>query len=225
MSEERLVDEYLRGEGAPEGRAWPLWLDPFARVAGGQALGWGLLVLAGMVALGVFGTVAYDGVVDLHVGGQAPVWLLAVMPVLDWLIVALVFLVAGKLFSRSAQRVVDYFGTTALGRLPYLIAGALMLRPLLGGPMEAFTQTLLAGPPQQMSERMMHAPGLAWVVVASLLLMVLGAWLGLVNYRALTASSGLRFPKALFVFLGAALVAEVLSKVGLFFLARAAGMV
>ncbi len=226
MSDERLVSEYLQGSASGGDRPWPVWLDPFTRVAGWQALGWGLLVQAAMVAVAVSGGISYDGVADLHIGShRGPAWLYAALPIMDWLVVAVVFLAGGKLFSRSRQRVVDYFGTTALARFPYLIAGIVMLPPLLGKPFLATTQALTTVPPEQMGLRLAQLPGLTWLLLGAVVIMALSAWLAVVNYRALTASSGLRFPKALFVYLGAALVAEIISKVAVFLLARSAGLV
>ncbi len=224
MSDEKLVTEYLRGE-AGGGRPWPLWLDPFTRIAGWQALGWGLLVQAGMVAVAASGGVLYDGAADLHVAPkQGPTWFYAALPILDWLVVALVFLAAGRLFSRSAQRVVDYFGTVALARLPYLVAGVVMLPGLLGGPFLRITESLTSVRPEALGANLLRLPELPALLLGSVLLLALVVWLALLTYRALCASSGLRFPKALWVFLGAATVAEILTKVGVVLLAGAAGL-
>lgn len=225
MSHDRLVSEYLRSGDSPGERPWPWWLDPFARIAGWQALGWGLLVQAGMVAVAVSGGVLYDGAADLHIAPkQGPAWFYGALPVLTWLVVALVFLGAGKLFSRSRQRVVDYFGTVALARFPYLVAGVLMHPAVLGGPFLELGKAVVGAAPEQIMQRLLHSPGLPWAILGLVLTLLLVVWLALLTYRALTASSGLRFPKAAWVFLGAAFVAEILTKVGVVLLAWAAGL-
>ncbi len=225
MSDDRLVTKYLLSGDSPGERPWPWWLDPFSRVAGWQALGWGLLVQAGMVAVAISGGVLYDGAADLHIAPkQAPAWFYGALPVITWLVVALVFLAAGKLFSRSRQRVVDYFGTVALARFPYLVAGALLHPAVLGEPFLELGKAAAGAPAEQIVRRLMHSPGLPWVLLGLLLTLVLVAWLALLTYRALAVSSGLRFPKSLWVFLGAAFVAEILTKAAVVLLAWAAGL-
>ena len=212
MSEQELKAYLQKDEPQGSARWLRLLVNPFTRVAGWQGLGWGLLVVAATAALAAAGNVAYDGVADLHIPFHPlPAWFLAFMAVADWLIVALLFLVAGKLFSRSRQRVVDYFGATALGRFPYLLAGVLCSPPLLGRIL-AQVNTALVGNPEQMTQRLLQLPGFAWLVVGTLFLCVLGAWLGVLNFFALKECSGMKVGRALAVFFPTALVAEVVTK-------------
>ena len=224
MSEQELK-AYLRKD-EPQGSARRLMLlvNPFTRLAGWQALGWGLLVVAATAALAAVGNVAYDGVADLHIPFHPlPAWFLACMAVADWLVVAVVFLVAGKLFSRSRQRVVDYFGATALGRFPYLLAGVLFSPPLLGRIVTQMN-TVMGGNPEQMMQRLLQLPGFAWLVVGGIVVCALGAWLGVLNFFALKECSGMKVGRALAVFFPTALVAEVLTKVLFGYVVVAAGL-
>jgi len=212
MSEQDLQAYLQKDEPRGSTRWLRLLVNPFTRVAGWQALGWGALVVAGTAALAAVGNVAYDGVADLHVPPHPlPAWFMAFMAVADWLVVALCFLLAGKLFSRSRQRVVDYFGATALGRFPYLLAGVLCSPPLLGGIL-AQVNTAFVGDPEQMTQRLLQLPGFAWLVVGSLFLCALVAWLGVLNFFALKECSGMKVGRALAVYFPTALVAEVVSK-------------
>jgi hypothetical protein len=221
---EEMVRNYLRGDEPQGVGRWLLLLvNPFALVAGWQALAVGLVVIAGTAAVAVYGRVHYDGVMDLHVSpAPAPAWLYAFEPIMDWLVVAGVFWAAGRIFSRSRQRVLDYFGTTALGRLPYLIAGVLWTPPLLGGlmtPILAFK-----GPMEDLPRQLQSMHGLPWLVVGSMVTLGLIVWLAVANYFALSQSSGLKSGRAIGVFLGAAVVAEIVSKIALALAASGAGL-
>ncbi len=218
------VQQYVRGNDQPGvGRWLMLLVNPFTYVAGWQALGWGLLVLAATIAVAVTGRVHYDGVADMHISPvAAPGWFYAFEPVADWLIVALVFWFAGRIFSRSKQRGVDYFGTTALARLPYLIAGILWMPSLLGRFAEPLSR--MAGAGEQMSEQFMSLPGLPWFIVGIMVTLVLVAWLAVVNYFALKESSGMSHSRAVGVFIGAAIVAEIVSKLAILLVGHNAGV-
>ena len=217
---DEMVQRYLRQNG-PEGvSGWlMLLIDPFTYVAGWRALGWGLVVLAATIAIAVTGRIHYDGVMDMHIYlVQAPAWLYALQPVADWLIVALVFWLAGRIFSRSKQRGIDYFGTTALARVPYLIAGILWMPSLLG----RFSK--MAGADEHSLERFISLPGLPWLIIGMLITLVLVAWLAVINYFALKESSGMRHGRALAVFIGATIVAEIVSKLAILLVGSSAGV-
>ena len=224
MSNE-IVQRYVRGNDQPGvGRWLMLLVNPFTYVAGWQALGWGLLVLAATIAVAVTGRIHYDGVADMHISPvEAPEWLYAFEPVADWLIVALTFWLAGTLFSRSKQRGIDYFGTTAVARLPYLIAGILWMPSLLGRFAEPLSR--MAGAGEQMLEQFMNLPGLPWFIIGLMVTLVLVAWLAVINYFALKESSGMRHSRAVGVFIGAAVVAEILSKLAIGLAAHSAGLI
>ena len=218
---DQMMERYVRGHPPQGFRGWLMVLvNPFTYVAGWQALAGGVAVLAATVVVAVSGRIHYDGVVDLHISSvTAPAWLYAFEPVADWLIVALVFCLAGRLFSRSKQRVIDYFGTTAVARFPYLIAGMLWMPSLLGGVLKPFTDARMS------AEEALGLAGLPWVVIGGLFTVVLIAWLAMMNYFALKESSGMKSPKAVWVFIVAAIVAEVVSKVALGLTAKGAGVI
>ncbi len=219
-----IVQRYVRGNDQPGvGRWLMLLVNPFTYVAGWQALGWGLLVLAATIAVAVTGRIHYDGVADMHISPvEAPEWFYAFEPVADWLMVALVFWLAGRVFSRSRQRAIDYFGTTAVARLPYLIVGALWMPSLLGRFAEPLSR--MAGAGEQMSEQFMSVPGLPWLIIGILITLLLVAWLAVINYFALKESSGMSPGRALAVFIGAAIVAEIFSKIAIVLVGSSAGV-
>ena len=219
-----LVQRYVRGNDQPGvGRWLMLLVNPFTYVAGWQALGWGLLVLAATSAVAVAGRIHYDGVADMHISPvKAPGWLYAFEPVADWLVVALVFWLAGTIFSPSKQRGIDYFGTTAVARLPYLIAGLLWMPSLLGRFAKPLSGMAESG--EQVLEQFVNLPGLPWLIIGITVTLLLVAWLAVINYFALKESSGMKPARALAVFIGAAIVAEIVSKLAIVLVGSSAGV-
>ncbi|HEY3398425.1 MAG TPA: hypothetical protein VGM19_12290 [Armatimonadota bacterium] len=211
MSSDQLQN-YVREE---DPRGLSLLVDPFRFINGAPGLVAGLGVVALTVAIGLTG-VSYDGVIDLHVPPTPlPGWFLAAMPVLDWLLVAILFCVAGRLLSRSRQRVLDYFAMTALGRAPLAVAGVLLLPPLLGKILAQVNERIMANP-AAIGQSLMNLPGLPWLIFGGMVIVLLMIWLGFLNYYALKEASGLKGPIAVVTFFVVALLAELFSKVAIY---------
>ncbi|MHC4215637.1 MAG: hypothetical protein ACYSWP_19995, partial [Planctomycetota bacterium] len=65
------------------------WLfNPFKYIAGFGALGLGMGVIVASAFLGWLGTTHFDGVLDLHIGFEAPVWVFFAEGILNWLCLA-----------------------------------------------------------------------------------------------------------------------------------------
>jgi hypothetical protein len=222
MADERLQEYLLRDEPRGTGRWLMRLVNPFTVVAGVPALGIGAAIVAATAALAAAGEIHFDGFLDMHISPVvAPAWLYALQPVADWLTAAVVFWLAGMALSRSKQRVIDYFGTTAVARFPYLIAAIAWQRPLLGGAVEPLVKTMASG--GLTAQKIQAVPGLPWVVLGAVVTLVLLLWLLFMCYFALKESSGMQWPRAVPVFIGAVIVAEIVSKLVVFALARSAG--
>ena len=104
------------------------WLfNPFKYIAGFGALLLGVGVIVVSAFLGWLGTTHFDGVLDLHIGFEAPVWVFFAEGILNWLCLAVPLYFFGLIIAKSAPRFIDVFGTQALARGPYLIAALVML--------------------------------------------------------------------------------------------------
>ena len=106
------------------------WLfNPFVRVAGGPALGVGLLVVVatGLVA-GTAG-VHLDGLLDFHPGYAVPLWVPVVEGLVNWSVFALLVWSVALLLTGRTVRLVDVAGTQALARFPFLLAALVCVPP------------------------------------------------------------------------------------------------
>jgi len=229
MSDE-VVREFLRRDEAT-GRGM-LLVNPFTLLSGGSALLVGLLVVAATVLLAAHGGVRFDGIADLHVGTGAPVqmwrtpgveahaeppytgplfpvWAVAALPVMDWLVVAVLFWVAGAVFGSGPRRLVDYFAMSAVGRLPFALAGLMWTDGLLGHFLGALGNLQAS----QVISYLQQTGAFPWIIAGGLLTMLIMAWGLFLNFFALRESSGMKTGKAIGVYVGVIVVGEIISKV------------
>ena len=108
--------------GAGPKRNLRTWIfNPFYYLAGGQALALGLAFIVAAGLMGSAASVHLDGVLDAHVGLEAPIWLFPVEGIVDWLSMGLTLWVAGIVLSRTRFRALDLYGTQALARVPAIL--------------------------------------------------------------------------------------------------------
>jgi len=173
--------------------------NPFKKLAGGKALGIGLAILLLTAFAAGFSNCHFDGVLDAHVGAELPDWVYYLESLMAWGISALVFYLAGVIFSPSKIRLIDILGTTALARYPFffiaLISFALPnLRPDELPPLT---------PP---------------FVFVSIVMVLISIWYIALLYHAFSVSCNLKKNKGIWAFIGAIIVAEIISKIAFHYL-------
>ena len=187
-----------------------LIFNPFVLAAGIQALvpGLGAILLAGF--LGFFSKTHFDGVLDIHAGAPAPLWVFLSEGLIDWLCLALVLLLAGKILSKTRFRIIDVFGTQALARWPTIFTPLLFLP----APVQRFNsylaqQIATGGKPEFASAD--AALFFAAIIVSFALL----CWTVMLMYKAYSVSCNIKGARAIISFIIGVIIAEVLSKVAL----------
>jgi hypothetical protein len=207
----------------PLPRPWRTWLfNPFHYIAGGQALGIGLvlIVLAGVLA--AWSGSRFDGVLDFHSGAQAlPLWPAAADGIINWLSMAVVLWPVGMLLSRSKVRALDVLGTQALARWPMVVTALVALLPgyrrYTEGVVRALENATLASiqanPARLLLPEGVTAFDIAQFAVTIVVMLVMTVWMVALMYRGFAVSCNLRGARAAAGFVPGLLVAEVLSKV------------
>ena len=187
-----------------------LIFNPFVLAAGIQALvpGLGAILLAGF--LGFFSKTHFDGVLDIHAGAPAPLWVFLSEGLIDWLCLALVLLLAGRILSKTRFRIIDVFGTQALARWPTILT-TLLFMP---APVQRFNsylaqQIATGGKPEFASAD--AALFFAAIIVSFALL----CWTVMLMYKAYSVSCNIKGARAIISFIIGVIIAEVLSKVAL----------
>lgn len=114
-----------------------LFFNPFTKIAGWQALLWGL---AGLVISAIIGYAAkthYHGMLNFGIAFNNSAWLFFAERFVVWLVPAIILYIAGLIFSKSGIRPVDVFGTMAFAQLP-LIAMNPLTMPIMKMGYERF---------------------------------------------------------------------------------------
>jgi len=192
------------------------WLfRPFERIAGAQALGLGLLLLLATAWLASRAGLITDGVLDLHFAPQAGLVDLILQALINWLTLSLMLLAGAWWLSRRRFRLLDLFATQALARWPLLMGVAYLSIPAVSVEINEGTARLLAAMPDQPGQVMAPA-GLMldamWLMLLSLPLLAMMAWMIWLMYHAYALVSDLKGQTAVFSFIGALVLAEIVSK-------------
>jgi hypothetical protein len=188
-----------------------LLFNPFVYIAGGQAL---LLGWAAILATGLLGAVShthFDGVLDVHSGGQMPLWIFLSEGMIDWLCLALVLLVIGRLASRTSFRSIDVLGTQALARWPTLFVSLVTL-PRGFQRFSSYLAEQLLEPGAKPEFKTADAVVFCAAVLA---IVLLTCWIVVLMYKAYSVSCNLTGGKAIGTFIGGLILAEILSKVAM----------
>jgi hypothetical protein len=187
---------------APKKNLWTWVFNPFYYLAGGQALALGLAFILAAGLMGSAVNAHLDGVLDAHVGLQAPIWVFPVEGLIDWLSMAVTLWGAGLLLSRTRFRALDILGTQALARVPAILLVVVAYIP----GFQAQAMKLATGDfgivPAEMAA---FAVGMCVTVLMAI-------WMVILMYRGFAMSCNVSGGKAIGAFVVALILAEILSK-------------
>ena len=169
------------------------WLiNPFERVAGWQALVIGLVVMSLTAIIGKINIVTFDGVLDVK--STTVTFSYSASFIVQLIIFLLLFLfmwLAGVCFSKSKIRALDIAGTMALARIPMLLFVIICFLPII-------------------PESLVDFPRLIVFSIIGILFII---WMIALMYNAYSVSCHLKGQRAVLSFIGAVIVAELISKI------------
>ena len=108
-----------------------LIVNPFIRIAGGQALIWGFLGLIVSTLLCWISGYHYHGLLHFGPAPNPAWWCYLAEHLIVWLIPALLFYLGGLFLSHSRIRVIDVLGTVLFAQLPLLVMNLISLLPAM----------------------------------------------------------------------------------------------
>ncbi|MCS2955097.1 MAG: hypothetical protein ACLT4H_17165 [Bacteroides thetaiotaomicron] len=108
-----------------------LIVNPFIRIAGGQALIWGFLGLIVSTLLCWISGYHYHGLLHFGPAPNPAWWCYLAEHLIVWLIPALLFCLGGLFLSHSRIRVIDVLGTVLFAQLPLLGMNLISLLPAM----------------------------------------------------------------------------------------------
>lgn len=196
-----------------------LLFNPFPRIGGAAALGFGLAAMVLAALIGAAQGLHFDGVLDAHLGPRVAWWLFVAEGLINWLSLAAALLVAGRMIKTPPIRVLDLFGTQALARWPALLTALACLAPGFHRYSEALIRSLAGLQPGQVPQ----LPAVGMDAVVFFLVTMFGlactVWMVALMWQSFSHCCHARGGKAVAAFIIALLFAEGLSKtlIGLLF--------
>ncbi len=187
---------------------WNLFTNPFVRIAGIKALGWGFAGMLLSTLLCMMSGQHYNGLLQFAPFGNDYLWNYLCEHLIIWLIPAAIFYLGGLLLSRSRPRISDVLGTVLFAQLPLLFVNVTAFFPVMQSPRQL-------GPnpnPQEVLEMMQGMNQLA-IVVFGLLVLLTFAWMFIWMFRALQVSCNLKGFRLWAVYLTAILVGDMLCRI------------
>ncbi|OHB60192.1 MAG: hypothetical protein A2167_05975 [Planctomycetes bacterium RBG_13_46_10] len=205
-----MIDDKLQNQ-SPK-RTLTQWLfNPFQFIAGGSSLLLGVLIILITAYIGSLSNTHFDGVLDVHLGKDVPLWLFLAEVLIDWLCLSIVLLITAFIVSQSSFRIIDIFGTQALARAPYLLAALLALPKGAARFGEYLTAKAMNKP---VTVELQNTDVLFFAVMTIVTLLML-IWMVVLMYRAYSVSCNLKGRKALISFVVSLVLAEALSKIAI----------
>ena len=111
-------------------------INPFIRIAGMQALAWGILGLVISTLLSWASGYHYHGLLHFGPAPNPAWWCYLAEHLIVWLVPATLFYLGGLIFSHSKIRIIDVFGTILFAQLPMLVMNLINFLP----PMQVLSQ-------------------------------------------------------------------------------------
>ena len=206
------METTIANRTAPGGQLRSLLFNPFKYVAGFRALLLGVSVIVVSALLAWPGTTHFDGVLDLHIGFEAPAWVFFAEGILNWLCLAVPLYFFGLIISKSAPRFIDVFGTQALARGPYLIAAVIMLP----GANRRFSADLVRAVAKGgLALQDINYADMTIFIFCSMAALVMLVWMVALMYRAYAVSCNLRGAIPIVTFIISLIGAEIMVKMAL----------
>ena len=175
--------------------------NPFHYIAGAKALVFGLIFIATATLLLYSGGLIQDSYI--HIGmATAPLWYVAVMQIIWWLLPATLLYLGGVAMTRSRIRLIDILGTTAFAELIMVLLIAPLLLPAVQNSTTALLATLQSGAVPTMGDMLPLALYSLYSIVCLAMYFI---W----NYNAFAVSCNLSGRKAVALFIGVQIVTFV----------------
>ena len=182
--------------------------NPFTILAGSKALFIGLLIILLTAFVGSLSNTHFDGVLDVHTGQEAPVWLFFLESLINWLCMVLFLFLSALIVSRSQWRFIDIAGTQALARWPTLLTALVMLP----GTNRRFGEYLMSKLGQSSAAVTINSTDAIIFFIAAIIAVLMIIWMVVLMYKAYAVSCNVKGAKAIGTFIASLIVAEVVSK-------------
>jgi len=183
--------------------------NPFRVLAGSKALFLGVVIILLTSFFGSLSNTHFDGVLDVHTGQEAPIWLFFAENLINWLCMVLFLLLSAILISRSQWRFIDIMGTQALSRWPTLLTALAMLPDAN----RRFGEYLMSKLGQSGVSKTISSTDTITFVISAIIALLMIIWMVVLMYKAYAVSCNVKGAKAVGTFIASIILAEIISKV------------
>lgn len=166
--------------------------NPFIKIAGIQSLIIGFLAMIISGIIGYFSNTHYDGVLNIHSGFEASLWMHLCEPFINWAYLSTWFYIIALIFGQSNIRAIDIFGTQAFALIPLLPGSFSGFFKVI----ERLSQQLIGMNPSNLNEitftsEMFPVLDLFNVAIIGLFVLLFTVWSGIWMYNGFKISSNL----------------------------------
>ena len=180
--------------------------NPFERIAGYEALLIGVVGIALNSLLGYLSKMHSLGILHFGPASNQEFWVFATENIIIWLVPAIIFYIAGLLFTKSHIRIVDVLGTTAFAKLPLILMCILWFTP----PLQQLVSIDPNATPDAMKASVDDINMIAMGAV-SILSIAFFAWSYIWLYNAMKVSCNLKGLKGALVYIFAIIGGDILT--------------
>lgn len=186
--------------------------NPFIHIAGMKAFLFGLAIAVLSMVLGFIFNARFDGVIDLHYN-DAVLIQEVIFDQLNILIsVTLCFFIAGKIFAKNNVRLIDILGTSAFARFPFLVLPFFNINQKMWLISEKMIQSMLTNP----ESIGLETADIVYLIISSFVSLLAIFWYITLLFNAYKVSTNLKSGKLIGSFIGALLLAEIISKINVY---------
>lgn len=188
-------------------------MNPFHLIAGGKAFLIGLGTLLLLSWLGYLSGTHFDGVLDIHYGcltASSPYIVHLFYQLCAWGIMTALLYFAAWVMSASSVRLIDIAGTSALARIPLILAALTGFIPEVHiCPEDSDSLTAIMS---------ILKDNIAWISLTGIICILVSVWYIVLLYNAFSVSGNMKGPKGILTFIVALLIGEVISKILIYIL-------
>lgn len=186
--------------------------NPFIHIAGMQAFLFGLIIAVLSMALGFIFNARFDGVIDLHYNEAVSIQEVIFDQLNILISVTLCFFIAGKIFAKNNVRLIDILGTSAFARFPFLVLPLFNINQKMWLISEKMIQSMLTNP----ESIGLETADIVFLIISSFVSLLAIIWYITLLFNAYKVSTNLKSGKLIGSFIGALLLAEIISKINVY---------
>lgn len=190
-------------------RLFSVAINPFQKIAGWYSLAAGVIVLIAMSFIGAIAQIYFTGLLGILNSAiiknptvKSSFMLLAYQNSVVWVTLTILFIISAKICQQKRLRIIDFFGTVALSRIPFLVLTIFLcvIQIVNPGFMNNFDLT---------KEHQFH-PSFG-ITLFMIFVLACGIWQLITYFYALKESSGLMGKKLWTSFIASLILGEAIS--------------